>query len=372
MAYDSLIWWGIDVGNAPSYKEATKFRNTLAEITTFSRYANIGSHRYEFEGVPEWMDERSIRESLLWYPLTAFFVVGDQTVCLPAVPGGQGYNAQGAFADGFAYAKNGKVYHLNFDMIGSDNPVIRQTPGPKVDAEFTGVCIRENDLCLPFINRVIYHTDMVADALRAFDNQRNLLKHPIGIYTTQEQKNTWQRWFKQLDDNEPVIFFNKNKPRNGGEPDKAEVVDLVGDHDFIKPTTEYVDWIDARFFAECGIQNGGQSMDKKGENLLNAEVHSADDVTSMVTQGLVDYINNQIKAQGVNKLPGMENFRCVARKGRQQWQRLNRQLMKIRLMGLLPGHMVMSRYLNSAYLTRRPKPFTMSIQLITSVIWQYR
>lgn len=316
-SFTDLITAGsvVDLSNSPAYDKLAYMENKRAAITTFARYVNIAAHRYGFDGVPDTMSERVIRESLLWYPITSFFTIGDNTFCLPAVPAGRWYNAYGNFGDGFAYARNGKVYHINFDMPGAqDARFLNQTVGPKIDGDFKGVCIRENDTCIPFIYTVLFYVEQVADTIRGLENARFLLKHPVGVWTTPEQKKTWERYFKRVDENMPYVFFNKNKPQDGRQPDEAEVINFLKDGDIIKPTIEMVDWWEQRFLAECGVGNMGSQVDKKGENMIDAEVHSSDDVTNMITSGLVDYINNQLEESGVHDMPGCENLTCVERK----------------------------------------------------------
>lgn len=314
--YDFMsCWWGIDIQNSPSYKDVTKFQNIRSAVNTFARYCNIASHRFEFEGCPETISERVLREGLLWYPCISFWTVGDSTVAMPSVPGGSGFNAYGDLGDGFAYAKNGKVYKINYDIPGGDTVrILNETVGPRVSAEYSGRYIRANDLMFPFINTVIFYTEQVADTLRAIENARILLKHPIGLYTTEAQKKNWEKWYNELKENQPIMFINKNKPADGHEPDKAEVVNLVEGGDIIKPASEVLDWFENRFLAECGVGNIGSQVDKKGENLISDEVHGSDAVTNMVTEGLVEYINNELEKQGIREMPGCENLKCVPRK----------------------------------------------------------
>lgn len=313
--YDYSYLFGIDIYNAPSYKDVTKFQNMRASMVTFARYCNMASHRYEFEGCPPTISERVLRESLLWYPTVSFWEVGDSTIALPSVPGGRGFNAYGDLGDGFAYGKNGEVYHVNYEIAGADEAkILDKTTGQKIQLKYTGKYIRENDLMFPFINTVIFYTEQVADTLRAIENSRILLKHPIGLYTTEAQKKTWEKWYNELNENQPVLFINKNKPTDGHEPDKAEVINLVEGGDIVKPASEVLDWFEQRFLAECGIGNVGSQVDKKGENLISDEVHSSDDVTNMITQGLVDYINNQLEVQGIHELAGCEGLKAVPRK----------------------------------------------------------
>lgn len=305
----------VDVSNSPAYDKVAAMENVRAVITTYARDINIALHRYGVEGCPDTIDERVVRESLLWYPLTSFFTIGDNTFCLPTVPAGRWYNAYGNFGDGFAYARNGNVYHINFSMPGADaSKFLSQTVGPKVAGDFSGVCIRENDSCIPFIYTVLFYVEQIADTIRALENARVLLKHPIGIWTTPEQKKSWERYYKRLDENMPYSFFNKNRPQDGREPDKVEVINFLKDGDIIKPIIENIDWWEQRFLAECGVGNMGSQVDKKGENMIQAEVHSSDDVTNIITSGLVDYLNNQLDKQGVHELPGCENMRFVERK----------------------------------------------------------
>lgn len=309
--------WCINLKKAPTYKQAVYMKNMEADINTFSRYANIAAHRVDFEGAPPTVSTRVVRESLLWYPITIFFVVGDSTICLPGNPSIGGFNAAGNFASGIATAKNGENYQIRFSMPGTDESkfLLTTTGGDiMVNPDYEGTYIRANDMCFPFINRVLWYSRNVADLLRSVENNIFLVKHPVIVPTTVKGRKTMLEWIRQTEDNYPYQFLFKNSDGRT-EPDDVKVQNLDEQGTISKSAMEMIDWLEQRFYGECGIENMGSQVDKKGENMINAEVSASDDITNFVTQGLVDYINDELEVMGVKKLPGMENFRCVPRKG---------------------------------------------------------
>lgn len=310
MANSFMYGWGIDISNAPSFKKAAALQNFRSGRRCFARYSELAAHTTSYEGYTETISERTMREGLLWYPLVTIFRVGDTWINLPAVPGGRGFNAQGNFGDCFAYGKNGRVYHVNLHIPGEDeNAFLSRTPGPETPGEYEGYAIRANDSCTPMIDTVIFYSEQIADLLSAVANCTPLLHHPIDFQVSQKQRTTALKWFKELDSNIPIMFTPLAE--DGGSLMNVAPVNLLANGDIIKPTIEALDWFDQRCLTEIGVKNMGSQVDKKGENLLTDEVNGTDTVTSLVVKNQVNLINLQIKEQGINKITGLENFRCV-------------------------------------------------------------
>lgn len=309
--------WGIDISQAPSYKRAAAINEAQIGLNTLYRFSNIGAHLVDFEGAPETVDTRVVRQSILWYPITVFFVVGDSTLCLPGLPTGRGWNVQGNFGSACAVGLNGHTYQIRLQLPGSDKaPILDQTSGIQdYDFDYDGVCIRANDNCFPFINVVLKYTEWIAYLLQSLDIAKFYTRHPVNFTCTPKQRATAIKWFKETDDGIPVTFTPSTAANNGAITRQVEAVNLLQGGDVLKPTMEMIDWLEQRFYMEAGVENMGSQVDKKGENMINAEVNASDEITNIIRQGMVDYINDQLEKMGVRKLPGMENFRCVVRKG---------------------------------------------------------
>lgn len=302
--------WGIRITKSPGFKNAAALQEYRAARVVFSRYMKLALNRVSFEGVPPTISERVLRESLLWYPLTVFFKVGDSTIALPAVPGGRGWNAYGDFADAYAFAKNGKCFLISTALPGTDDSsFLKKTVAEyPVDAAYQGCIVRCSDDCRPFIETVMLYTEQVADLIRALEVQRTLLKHPIGIGTTQKQRASALKLFHDIDENLPIVLLNQTA--TGTILNDAQVVSFMQGGDVIKPAMESLDWWENRYFAECGVSNAGSQVDKKGENLTTAELSTTEPVTNAVIQILVDYYNQQLETSGVRKLPGCGHLVC--------------------------------------------------------------
>lgn len=306
--------WGIDLTNAPGFKKATALQNMRSAQVTFARYATLASRIIKFEGVTDTCSDRVFREGFLWYPTVSIFKVGDNYVNLPSVPGGRGFNAQGEFGDGYAYAKNGQVYHINYKMPGEDETsFLARTPGPETPGEYRGVVLRANDMCYPLINTVIYYTEKIADMFAAIGNSSKLLKTPLLVQCDQKQRATFIKWYKELEANFPFIIMPRGSINNNASRSSISIepFNVSANGDIIKPAVELIDWYDQRCLMELGIKNAGTQVDKKGENLTSDEVNSSDVVTNLVVDNMVNTINEQIERMGVHEMPGLENLKCV-------------------------------------------------------------
>ena len=76
----------------------------------------------------------------------------------------------------------------------------------------------------------------------------------------------------------------------------------------LKDVTGLIQWYDAQVLKMRGIKTNSQ-MDKKGENLNEAEISADDMVTEINRQGPIDCKNYYLKM--VRGLPGFENCNLI-------------------------------------------------------------
>lgn len=303
--------WSINITKSPAYKQAIAMQMWKTQMNTFLRYVNLAVPRIAFDGMTKTMSERCAQETIVWYPLIALFKVGDSWVNLPAVPGGRGFNPEGNIADGYAYGRNGQVFHVSFKMPGeNESSFLARTPGPNVKGEYKGYCLRANSSCYPIVETIVQNVEQIADLLQALKDCTWLLHHPINFSCDPKQRATALKWYKDVDNHMPFTFTPVPMDDTSRRPFSAEVVNLIGGTDTIKQIVETIDWWDQRTLTQIGIKNMGSQVDKKGENLTMAEVNGTDTVTYMTIQDQVNLINKQIDEMGINEEPGLENFRA--------------------------------------------------------------
>lgn len=312
--------WNIDIKNSSAYGVYATCKNKKMFTDIFCRNANLAAFRYDVEGLPDTMRDRVIKQGHLWYQGVCYFVLDDApdtAFALPAVAGGLGFNMYGDLGDCYAFGMNGDVFHIRLDIRGADNSrqLARMQGGIspyRITAEGHGVFVRENYMLYPFINTTIFYSEQIADTMRAMENSRYWLKHPVGMSGTEKERATWEKYRKAVDDNLPYIWIYDTETRAVRPSDHVQPQNMNDATDFTRPATEVIDWYEQQYWRECGIQNMGGQIDKKGENLVNAEVSHTDDYTALKTQMLLETLNSQLDE--VHKLPGCENIRYVERK----------------------------------------------------------
>lgn len=316
----------INITQSPAYGEylsgeqrdtVAGYKNRKIFANIFIRNANIASFRYDIDGAPDTINARAVKQGHLWYPGVCYFELDDApgtTFALPAVPGGSGYNMYGELADCYAFGMNGDVYHIRLAIRGEDKSrVVTRTPGPyAIAAEGHGAFVRENYMMWPFIHQTIFYSDQIADTMRAMENSRYWLKHPVGLHGTEKERKTWETYRQQVADNVPYVWIYDNELQRNSSNAHASPENMNDATDFTRPASEVIDWFEQQYWRECGIENMGGQIDKKGENLQTAEITHTSDYTSMTTQMLLDTLNEQLDE--VHKLPGCENIRYTPRK----------------------------------------------------------
>lgn len=311
------MWWNnmccinqTFIINDKTIKQLNKFKNNQIFQIMFNRYFTMAMNRYNIDGLPESMNERVIKQSLLWNATVYPFQYMGSNLALPGNVGGQ-YNMYGDISNAFVYGYNGFNTEISVILPGSEEAsILKQTTfmvnNPR---DGKGCLVRENDQLFPFINVIIYYAMQVADCLRTLDIQKDHLKNPYLVFCEESQVNDVKRFYKDIKNNEDFIISTGIFP-----VDKVHIENLTVNGENVNTVISTIEWLDNQFKALCGIENNS-AVDKKGENLVNDEVHINQDYTIKNTQYVIDKINEGFELY--NDVFGT-NIKCVPNKPKEE------------------------------------------------------
>ena len=296
-----MNWYGsyflIGFGGLPqTRKQLNKMNNALVAQNVFFRLAETALNRYTFKGLPDTVSERVILQSLFAYGCVCFFEKEGQLLALPAAPCGDGYNIYGEPLKAWIFSRNGTLNEeVKLYVEGGYNASILEqgSLATKVSGKTKGVLVWESSTRYPIMNEVIFYADRIADTLRTLDINRKWLKRPFIPVGEDSIIPSIKAMLKSLDDNEDVI------PVDTGvmDIDKFDMRPVDVSSDTINSVISLCEWYENKFREICGIENNGQ-IDKKGENLITAEVDNNNQYTDLnidrilpVIQKCLDNVN---------------------------------------------------------------------------------
>ena len=252
-----------------------KIQNDILSIITSVRLILTSLERYDITGLPDTVSKRVVLQSLLWYGCVAFFEKDNSVLALPATPAGDGFNIYGDPGSAFVYSRNGRLNEeIKLFIPGSDEEsflkmgtVKNQTGKPK------GVMVWENKARFPFINTVLFFSDVIADTYRTLDVCRFWMKRPV-IFTAEESEiQTINRFISQMENN------NEYAINSGILGKETKLIETHTDSGALDSCTSLLEWYESKFRELCGIDSNSQ-QDKKGENLITAELSINDEMQS--------------------------------------------------------------------------------------------
>lgn len=267
-------------------KQLAQFDNDLCFQNVFTRLMQTALNRYEIKGLPDTCSERVILQSLLFNGSVVFFEKDGALLALPGYPDGGGYNIYGDFLSAWVYSWNGAYNeHVNIYVHGGmDSKTLLKSNGTVTPGKNLGVYVRENAFMYPFINQVLYYSKAIADTLRSIDVCRSNLKSPYLITAQEEVVNSVKRYFEERDTNVSYIINSGVFPS-----DKVNLLPINTSADAVKSLSELCDWYSQRFYELAGIDSLSQ-IDKKGENLIQAEVSVNDEIQAINIDASMKYI----------------------------------------------------------------------------------
>lgn len=299
----------IDMSRCKSQKKLTQFENQQIGIATMMRLLDEAMDRYKFEGLPKTCSERVILQSLLVYGAVVFFEEKGTLLALPGAPSGKGYNMYGDPTSAWVFSRNG-MFNKDVTLYvpgAEDDTLLDVGNAGAVDARpKKGVIVWENKTRSPFIMNTIYYAKAISDTLRTIDVNRVWLKRPFIPVCEETLVPSIKKMFGEMQDNEAFI------PVSTGVYDinKFDLKPIDVSPQTIKTCVETVEWYENKYRELCATGANTQ-MDKKGENLIEAEVTANDEYIAKEDNRIIEYINEQLEL--VNKVFNT-NIRCVTTK----------------------------------------------------------
>lgn len=290
-----------DIGEMTK-KKLTKYENSRTFWIVFTQLCNMAlSYRYKLNNLPDTMDARVAKQSLLFYANVVLFDLDGVSLSLPGGPDGSAIDLYGNSQNAIVFSRNGRINFsvpLNYKYTGT--PVTDKKNlmgmGKENNEVSNGVIVWENDMRQPFIWTVIYYAERIADTLRTLDMDRRWLKRPFIPRCEESEGNKFDESLKQFMNNED--FNTSVKARN---IDKTDIFSVDMPPELVTKVTQLYEWYMSQFKIACGIKSNSQ-VDKKGENLVSDEINIDDGFTNLNVTTITDIMQEQIDVY--NKLSG--------------------------------------------------------------------
>lgn len=311
MWFDGMFCIPVDISDA--YGEKTKnrrmlnkFKDDLTFQVNFSKAVEDALNRYDIEGIPETMSVRVILQSLLLHASVVFFKKGDQMFALPGVPT-EDLNIYGDPGFAEVFSLNGTFNErVKLYIPGSDMTTFLESPYIINGGEATGVMVWENKKRFPYIYSVILYAQAISDTYRTLDVIRANIKNPQIFYGEESMRTTVERYLEMRESNASAAFISTGNL----EADKLKLVPFDPKGTSLSDVTGLIEWYEGKLKERNGVKNNSQ-MDKKGENLVTAEVDVTDQSTAKNIDDLVEYLQSQIDV--ANEFLGLQ-MKVVAKK----------------------------------------------------------
>lgn len=311
MWFDGMFCIPVDISDA--YGEKTKnrrmlnkFKDDLTFQVNFSKAVEDALNRYDIEGIPETMSARVILQSLLLHASVVFFKKGDQMFALPGVPT-EDLNIYGDPGFAEVFSLNGTFNErVKLYIPGSDMTTFLESPYIINGGEATGVMVWENKKRFPYIYSVILYAQAISDTYRTLDVIRANIKNPQIFYGEESMRTTVERYLEMRESNASAAFISTGNL----EADKLKLVPFDPKGTSLSDVTGLIEWYEGKLKERNGVKNNSQ-MDKKGENLVTAEVDVTDQSTAKNIDDLVEYLQSQIDV--ANEFLGLQ-MKVVAKK----------------------------------------------------------
>ena len=289
MWYDSFFGC-INTGfgeNLTGHKLA-KWKNNIDLQNIFMRLANQALARYDFEGLPDTVNDRVLKMSLLYHGSIGFFEKEGNILALPAMPS-NGVTLYGDFRSMYVYGRNGYNQEIPIYVRGgADSKLIEKPVGGIItNKQPKGVWMRENPYVFPFIRYCMSYAERIADAMRVIDINRHHMKTPFIIVADNQILNTVKKTLEMVDDNVNYIVSSGVFP-----VDRINVIPTQTTPETLKTATDLIEWYYNDFDELCG-KNNNSNPDKK-ERLLVDEVNANNEKTKSSINELITFMQSEL------------------------------------------------------------------------------
>lgn len=276
----------------PSLKNLATYENNILFRNKFIELMGDALNRYHIENCPETVSQRVLLQSILWYGMVCFYKKEGNVICLPCMADGSGLNVYGEFSKVWVYGYNGFVENIPVIIEGADESSFlnRTINGSRNIKDGVGVVVYENYNYFPFIQYVEWFTKVITDTYRTLDVCRQNIKRPFIITAEESIVNTVKEYFKKVQNNENYIISSGVFPA-----EKVTVEPFDQNPNYLHAASELVDWYEQKFRELCGYRNMGGQIDKKGENLIQAEITHNDEYTRQKIENVINVINSRLE-----------------------------------------------------------------------------
>lgn len=301
-------------GKSRTQKRIAQFKNQVEFMNALNRLVEKGLARYDFEDLPDTVNDRVLKMSLLFHGSVCFFEKDGGILALPAAPNSN-LNLYGDYKSCFVYGRNGFNDTIPLFIPGTDEAKIvgkgfytlNQNEKPR------GVYVRENKMTYPFINYCIAYAEKIADCMRTIDVVRANIKRPFVITAEEQLVPTVKKFFETRDENVEYIVSSGVFPA-----DKINILPIDTNVDALKSATDLIEWYYNDFDNLCQ-KNSNANPDKK-ERLLVDEVNANNESKETSEESFRDYLTEQLdfvnECLGTNiKLKEVEEDDAVQRMG---------------------------------------------------------
>ena len=273
-------------GKAPNHKKLSQMRNNFEFRNSFARLVKKGLARYEFEELPDTVNERVLKQALLFHGSVCFFEKDGSLLALPAMPDSN-LTLYGDFKSCFVYGRNGYNSKIPLIIPGGDNSNLINKGFTNTTGKPYGVYVRENEMSYPFINYCVAYADKIADTMRTLDVTRKNMKRPFIVVVEEQQVNSAKRFFEDRDENVEYVMSSGIY-----DPSKISVMNFDSVVENVKTSTDLIEWYMNDFDNLCG-KNSNSNPDKR-ERLLVDEVNSNNESTQTQFDSMLEYVQEQL------------------------------------------------------------------------------
>lgn len=256
-----------------SMKSVGQQLNNLTYSDYYYRLMLIARSVFEWEGLPEGMNEKWIEKFLYHHGRCIFFE--DET-------------------KGLMVSKCNDAGGVN----SYDEPTILQPYG----IDYTGksltnykecIVIQNNDICTPTHYTIQQYAYKLADISRTIDININAQKTPYLVIGSEKQKHSLKQAFKQIENNEPALFLTKDF-----DLDSVKVLKTDAPIVFDKlQQQKHAIWNECMTF--LGVNNA--NMDKR-ERLVDDEVQANNEQVGISAEVMLK--SREYACEQINKLFG--------------------------------------------------------------------
>lgn len=297
--FDSMFNIPIDLSGNKNRRKLNEYRNNLTFQVVFAEQMEHALNRYDIEGLPETMSKRVILQSLIWHSSVVFFKKDGQIFALPGVATDE-LNIYGEPGFAEVLSLNGKFNEkVKLYIPGTDmSEFLKAYDFVDTGGEPTGVILWENKERFPYIYSIIKSSLEIADTYRTLDICRANIKNPQVFYGEESMQKTVERYLEMRESNANAGFISTGIL----EADKLKIVPFDPKGTSLSDVTALIEWYDNKMKERNGVKNNSQ-MDKKGENLVEAEVDVTDESTKKNSSDVVEYLNEGLEI--VNEFTGL-------------------------------------------------------------------